>query len=111
MSSEYVFRHAVVDVHATVLCNGRTEDTRVWEKQTIPPGGTLTFDLKPGPGGGPCERILTLEARLIEPEPMLPTGHVLGRNQFILSAAAPSRRRGHRSGEPQPRGRTTDLVV
>ena len=91
LSSEFVFRHAVVDVHATVLCNGRTVDTRVWEKQTVPPGGTLTFDLKPDPGGGPCERILTLEARLIVPEPMLPAGHVFGRNQFILSAAAPSK--------------------
>jgi len=90
LTSEYVFRHAVVDVHATVLCDGRTEDTRVWEKQTIPPGGTLTFDLKPRQDGASCERILTMEALLIDPEPMLPAGHVLGRNQFMLSAAAAS---------------------
>ena len=90
LSSEYVFRHAVVDVHATVLCNGRTVDARVWEKQTIPPGGTLSFELKPDQEGGPCERILTLEARLFDPEPMLPAGHILGRNQFILSKAAAS---------------------
>jgi len=102
LSSEYVFQEAVVDVHATVLCDGRPLRTVVIENQRVQAGEAIIIDLekasdgKPLNAGSHCEAVLTLEARRVEPDPILPAGHVLGRNQFILSSPA---------SEPKPMAR------
>ena len=95
LSSEFVFREAVVDIHTTALCDGRPTRTFVMENQRIQAGQVTTIDLAKATGGKPlhanrnCEKVLTLEARLAESEPLLPAGHILGRNQFINNAPDP----------------------
>lgn len=113
LSSEYVFRDAVVDVHVTTLCDGRAVRSVVFEDQRVGPGQTIQLDLaaharrqpeKPGPADDlTCERVMTFEACLAEAEPTLPAGHVLGRNQFVQ--ATPER------PAPAPAAGRVDLAL
>ena len=101
LTSEYVFRDVVVDVHSISLCDGRAVRTSTIENQRVRAGETVTLDLSAAAYAKPlepdadthCEKILNLEARLAEAEPLLPAGHIIGRNQFVESTGESNRTR------------------
>lgn len=85
-SSEYRFREVEVIWEWALLANGRPVDGGTLPAGNIGPGVSVVLDIPiKSPGSTAAETYLNITARLAKDEPMLPAGHIMGREQFLLA--------------------------